>query len=569
MYRSDCNQFYALEGLYEDWVALRDHVLFNPHVGVSIDIGVLPRYADPHAPHQLDLRPYKSLPDEGFVATANAREVALRLIERCILVYIAFSSEPIRAADVGWSISQLSLRNGAFEDLEHLYRQPYVTDGMLAWPTLDEPVALRRELERVVDGAAVRDRIRSVRSTIQGAIPGPPDMVGREFDNNDLLVEVKQPDNESGYYFNGDLEICVPTFQTYTPAPEEEQRVAFFALGEELTLECLDGRAVGVEQLRARFVDSGVPVHVESADPFSTLERVLHRDFVDATAIMLAPANEDMLQRFIDPSNRAHWISLMGERRVPTILVLDHNVRVRERGTIDQLREDGIELMYPSPLPDALDLTKMLDHVVCAGHRTRYLGLRRDPAAADVSAREFAAAEFLEHFRILLGMGYDGDPRSGSMSKRLGRGPRFAISTTKTDKSSLGADGVAIVESYSLATNELVWSGTQRPSSTSPWHSLIYAAFPEIKYIVHTHWKDITYHDALAEFRTPRYVPTGHPAEAADVVTTLVATRGRHGLGGLFAILADHGEVFIGRSPAEMLKTVHVARQRAGSGVFS
>lgn len=206
--------------------------------------------------------------------------------------------------------------------------------------------------------------------------------------------------------------------------------------------------------------------------------------------------------------------------------------------------------MFPSRVPDALDLTKIIDHVICSGYRTRYAALASDEDDADAraAARERITEVFAELFEQ---HGYEGDRFSGAGSERLPDG-RLLITASKTDKLSTNPDDVAVVHEMDVVCNKVTWSGRNKPSSSVRWHSTIYDHLPWARCILHTHWKDLTYSEGLADRATAHYRLSGSRREAAEITAVLA-----HGEApAAVAVLKDHGEVFVGEDWESLLALV-------------
>ena len=102
-------------------------------------------------------------------------------------------------------------------------------------------------------------------------------------------------------------------------------------------------------------------------------------------------------------------------------------------------------------------------------------------------------------------------------------GQAFVISGTQTGAPErLGASGYARVQSFDIAANRIVSTGTVKPSSEALTHAAVYAAAPAIRCVLHVHCPDIWQAgDKLPLPSTAADIPYGTPAMAVAVADLL------------------------------------------------
>jgi CheY-like chemotaxis protein len=521
-----------LADLYDDWPTLRDWVLLNPNIDLEVGLAVklVGDGRDPK-PHEVPLTKYTTGPASTWGEGREAeRRLMSLLAERLILTYLAAQTEPPQATQEGWAITLRGL--GRLADDPVADRQPPWARqaGWGASGTDPDVPALLAEIGR---GARMTDHLTDLGNAIDARTRGA------YFRPQAVLSKLPQ---QRGWYFNGSLSLTLPPEAWHAPNEYEAQRVAFFPLADSVPFACLNGRMASPDELELRFREAGMSV--ERFGSLAEVERIADR-MPDATLAVVAPVDDDLLDSFIGGEAFETWQRVPLAERPFTILVLTDDVTVRSPEEMALLRGAGIDCMYPSRVPGALDLTKIMDHVICAGYRTRYesVQLSNDDPEARAESREVLSGLF----GFARENGYDGDSLSGAASLLLPNGD-LAVTASKTEKRSSDPADVALVHDVDVVRNRVEWSGVKKPSSSTRWHSLIYQAIPTARVILHTHWKALTYSGALGEFATSQYRLSGSRQEAAEIVCALT----RNGNDGQFAILRDHGEVFVGTSVADL-----------------
>ncbi len=514
-----------------NWPLLRDWVLLNPRINVelSITVRLVPEEKDLPV---VDLPAFRTSPTDVYGTDPTAEgALAERLIERLVLVFIAHHSQPpTDRADDGLGITNNMIRkNLAKGGLAG--GAPELPSG--GWGVTGMEPDLSAALARLAAGKGIQDKVQDLRATLREAMPRYQAIEGHALD----LIPDTSGKRGSSWYFNGDMTVRLPHEEWHQPQGAEAQKVAFFVLSEEMSFQCLGGRYAPPEELEQRFRDAGMVVErFVSLDEISDLPDRLP----DATLAVVAPVDEALLDSFVSGPARSRWSDALPTGCPPTILVLTDEVGLRSQEDMESIRAAGIDCMYPSRVEGALDLTKIIDHVICAGYRTRYGSLpsgQDDPAVRTEARQQLtrAFANLVDHFS------YDGDLRSGAASERLPDG-KLAITASKTDKLSEDPADVAIVDNFDVMRNVVTWGGEKRPSSSSRWHALIYDRLPWVRCILHTHWKFLTYDTGMAQHSTSRYRLSGSRREAAEITRALAAGRSPAAA----AVLKDHGEVFVG-----------------------
>ena len=534
---------HELSVLYDDWPRLRDLVLLNPAIEVRLSIHVEVVGEPDHDPIDLDLFELASGPSVGHGdPVRDEHRLRQMLKQRLILVFLAASTEPPFELEEGWGATERDLLRIARD------RSPE-SEHVQPWGSTEIELDTSGLLDEIANGIGFRDLLEGLTISLRQHTHRRK----LYFDAESIVAPVKFPSGR-GWFFNGGLELQLPTEYWHKPEGADQQRVAFFALADEVSFACLDGRLAAVDELELRFRNAGMDV-----ERFNALEQVASLvDYQpDATLCVLAPVGEELLSSFVAGNARELWSAAHAASGPlpPTILVLNEDVSIRSPEDMARLREIDVDCMYPTQQRDALDLTKIMDHVICAGYRVRYQPLHadRDMPAERARARGVFTAAF-EHVRAL---GYDGDSGSGAASERWTQ-DRILVTSSKTDKYSTDRDDVAIVDRVEFLGNCVHWSGERRPSSAIRWQWLIYERFPWAQCILHTHWKALTYNPALAEHRTARYRLSGSRMEAADLVRTLRSDDGQTA----FGVLRDHGEVFVASSWDRLFGLVAEVQER-------
>lgn len=133
-------------------------------------------------------------------------------------------------------------------------------------------------------------------------------------------------------------------------------------------------------------------------------------------------------------------------------------------------------------------------------------------------------------------------PLAGSISVRAPVG--FLITATHTPKDRI-EQRLSLVVEYDRRRNSVVWSGPEPPSSSVAMHAAIYSRFGNVKVIIHSHCKRITYSQSLEAVRTRSFVPDGISPGLEEAIEVLSC----HG----FTVLKGHGEVALGETVDEAM----------------
>jgi CheY-like chemotaxis protein len=513
-----------------DWPLLRDWVLLNPRIEVELSITVRLVSEEEDLP-PVDLPVFRTSPDKAYETGPTGEAMLVeRLIERLLLVFIAHHSQPpTDRADDGLGITNnMICRNLATGRTGDGVQTP---GG--GWGATGVEPDLEATLARLTRGARIQDKVQDLRATLREAMPRYQTIGG---DALNLIPEASGK-RGSSWYFNGNMALHLPTEEWHQPHGAEAQKVAFFVLSDQMAFQCLGGRYAPSDELEQRFRHAGMTV-----ERFTSLDEIVDlRDRLpEATLAVVAPVDDAQLDQFVSGPARQMWLDVGPQGRPPTILVLTDEAVLRSPEEMEKLRAAGIDCMYPSRIEGALDLTKIIDHVICAGYRTRYGSEQagEDALEARVAARPKLKKAFS---RLVDGFAYDGDLFSGAASERIDGG-RIAITASKTNKLSDDPDDVAVIDDFDVMRNIVTWRGRKRPSSSSRWHALIYDRILWASCILHTHWKSLTYNDAMEDRATSRYRLSGSRREAAEITGVLSAG----GPPAAAAVLRDHGEVFIG-----------------------
>ncbi len=123
----------------------------------------------------------------------------------------------------------------------------------------------------------------------------------------------------------------------------------------------------------------------------------------------------------------------------------------------------------------------------------------------------------------------------------------FIVTTTGSCLGTLKKDDFSYIP-LSKSKPLIHWIGKKKPSCETPMFYEIFRQMPEVKCIVHTHAKIITLSKKFSAFSTKQYIRYGLPKTGNAVVPLLK----KHN----FCILKDHGEIFVGKNPADCLKKI-------------
>jgi ribulose-5-phosphate 4-epimerase/fuculose-1-phosphate aldolase len=516
---------YPFAGMYEDWRLLRDSVLLNSEVHTELSLELIDASEQPSA----DRRGVFRLGALALDAGLTPQERSKRVLMRCMLAYLAFASEPMQgvpmqvgeteSASRGWLVSADDWVRSAFAGVSEMSEAQRE-----AWGPVVVKDLLAAEGGRV-DIARLLNPIRDMLGALKSAVPGEYLVVG---------------DKSRGFYFNGDIELQYRGSAKIVPERSANQRVLFLPQKPEFAMACREStRKVSAEALRDKMAVHGFSVtQVESVPAMANAVR-------EGDICLVGPLGRRDVDAWVRrcAENDA---SLKSIRDRDGLVVLMTTFRTllpeKKRAT---LLSYNIQLMMPSgPDVEAPSEVKLLDTLLCAHERTKYVSSHVDDDEADAEwhglVQEYLP-QFVDSHRRIAELGGVPDPLSGSASVRVGSG--MLITSTRTNKLAISSDRLALVKGFDVATAHVEWVGKNRPSSSTPWHWFVYQYYPEVHAILHTHWKPLTYSDDLAAYHTQLLVPYGTAYLGSEVVRTLE----RH-VDDRFAILHEHGEFAVGRS---------------------
>lgn len=217
----------------------------------------------------------------------------------------------------------------------------------------------------------------------------------------------------------------------------------------------------------------------------------------------------------------------------------------------------SLNIFFPDVVADGWIVVsdqKIADNAVCDTVRVKYDPLQEggDAALSDTEARFFLAAS-----RVFADEGlFLRAPTDGYLALRRDTG--FLITATRTDKVALDLQRISHVTGYDRSANRIRYNGAFLPSSDSVEAAVILGADPSIRAIVHTHASRLfTRNPAYAGRRLVPPMPYGEPALGDAVAAAL----SRAGDG--FLIMEDHGEIFAGREPMDLLDAIVDASGKA------
>lgn len=181
---------------------------------------------------------------------------------------------------------------------------------------------------------------------------------------------------------------------------------------------------------------------------------------------------------------------------------------------------------------------KIIDTIIHNTTGTKYHGvqagqsisayLNKDMAAEFDKIRELGA--FLKKHNL------NPDPYAGAIAMRVNQG--MLITAHHTDKYNITDERICYIAAYDQNQDFITWIGPNSPSSETSIAWLAFNAFRNANFLLHFHYKPITYSNKLKTYRTRLYEPYGTYAEAKAVVNKLGKTEG-------FAIAKGHGELII------------------------
>ena len=281
----------------------------------------------------------------------------------------------------------------------------------------------------------------------------------------------------------------------------------------------------------------------------------------DGKVLCLAPITLEGVNRVaeaISSSGRAHT-GFQG-------VALPHTVTADFRSSsmrhlFGTLTTQGFHLAHPELDGEETwsDPVKIADIILCETKHTRYVSNQiGDTVSVDLLEKyeaEFRAA-LAEIFAAKLFNGMT----DGSLSLRLDNG-RMLCTASRTPKepSQFTVDRLVLIEECVPAGNLVKWMGRLAPTSSTPWHSILYNRMPNISAIVHTHARQITYSTAAdaERIRSASYSKYGLPTVADSIQGILSQSP--------VAILRGHGEVSVGESFSDAVDTLISLKENVAS----
>jgi ribulose-5-phosphate 4-epimerase/fuculose-1-phosphate aldolase/CheY-like chemotaxis protein len=561
---AQASDFYPLSKLYEEWELLRDNILMNPDVRVSFELHIKQRpEATPTAVIPL---PWLSEAVDGTTAHAENKARSV-LRHRAVFVFLANASEPPQGfAEHGWTIHGRELLAGAMANIEdhpHI-RRTNGPDGrdlyVMDWH--DTEIKVNTFFESRDGEGAYETMIKTLRERLDASIEAhyrnDPVLDGPPVRGSHIIVN---PRGASGYYFNGDLELVVE--RGYQLNPEIRDAVLFHhAMAETQIFECVEGDAVDAGEIKDRLLRH-FPGKVKTV---TTVDEVV-REGRKGDILACVPADGAAIDWWFTELRSGQRVRQLARSGVRIVLVPSSDAANNVPPEVFQhLEREGIHCVYTkgyTAIPEA----KIVDAIICTGPRVKYVSR----VISDVGSEEVwgnAVSRYLPLFRRIYETSASsqilGDHLSGSASVRLDQGICL-VTSSRTDKLSLTDRDLTHIRQAGLAANEIEWTGARRPTSGSPWHAYLYGAFPQIKAILHTHNKTITYSPAFDAIRTRRYVRYG-TVEIGQAVEEILRARESE-FAGRAAILNGHGEVIVGDSLDECVATLHELHNTAAKAL--
>jgi len=218
------------------------------------------------------------------------------------------------------------------------------------------------------------------------------------------------------------------------------------------------------------------------------------------------------------------------------------------RELLHPLEEKSVVVAYSYQQSHSLvfpGINKITDTIIHNTVGTKYRGIQ---AGASVPAffekdmtceynkiRELGA--FLKKHRL------DPDQYAGSVAMRYESG--MLITAHHTNKYHITDERICFIPAYDQHQDFITWIGPHKPSSETSIAWLAFREFKKADFMLHFHYKPITYSEKFKRYRTHLYEPYGTLAEAKAVVKMFSGTDG-------FAIARGHGELIIGESIEEI-----------------
>ena len=516
---------YPFASMYEDWINLRNSILLDPRIRLGMSI----------QPKNLD-NPERAidkvdLPELFIDAGLPEKERVRRVLLRCLLVYLALVSEPLQATEKeglfgrGWLVSKSVWQTQALDKLEE------IPDKTWADLNINDLSSFHLAANSNLN---IPELVKELRQIL---------------DNPDIsAIDIVVGEAQSGYYFNGDIELLYKgqdkIIKQRAPLPNHK-KVLFLPLKDNFSFDCRPiVKQISKNELSAILCDNGYEVITVKS------RKELADKTNDPDICLVGP---------VDRSALDEWTSLCQQGD-------DSVTKIKEKGTLvvlmttfsdllspeerDMLESFRIYLMMPKADSNAISDIKLLDTLLCAHDRTKYMSCQLETRGlmalwSDIS-KEYLREFNLAHKKIGRAGGIP-DSFSGSASMR--HGEFMIITSTRTNKLKITVEDIAIVKDFDPVSFRVEWIGKRRPSSSTPWHWFIYKHFDNVNAILHTHWKKLTYSPSLSDYRTRLYVPYGTSNLGAEVVQTLERQGNQN-----FAIIREHGEFALGSTLSDAAK---------------
>jgi CheY-like chemotaxis protein len=551
---------YKFDRLYENWRELRNEVLLNPQINVRVSL-LARNAATGVGDLRIPLLSFSSYPGNRQPVEAHRLRSMLRL--RCLLTYLAAVAEPPQGlVDYGWSVAPVDLQVGAMEGFAEA-RHIRGSGSEIEWPGCKEALSLK-EFEPWEEGdGALRDSMKKIRVLLNADIAAAFKESGGDppFSADHVVVTPSELSTASklvGYFFNGDLRLGLlednQAVQATLPKPRNEAarrgRIFHWAITSEQRFACLSGEILNAQQLGNRL-----------GMVFDTVISVPGPDLVDVRkgdVLLCAPLDESGLRWWVDNCASAEIKRLL-ENEVRIILAPDGAASsALPADVFVNLAANRVHCIYTPTLGPMIPEAKIIDAIICTGARIKY---QFNQETSDRSMKMWNNATdnclrpFRDLYRTLEQREILGDPNAGSCSIRQDGGICI-ITASRSDKRGLTKGDLAYVESYSPNFEAVRWAGERAPSSCTPWHAYIYRMMPNVKAIVHTHNKPVTYSENLGTMRTDAYFWDAVWQTGVDIVKKLEKSAGA-------VVLRGHGEVSIGNNLPECTDALERLRKLA------
>ncbi len=567
------SEFYPLSVLYEDWFEFRDRILLNEAVHVEFWLRV---HNVRRGRGELIKLPRLSEPQWGENGL-RADTVASRLLHRALAGYLAHASEPPQGlVDHGWTIGPVDLQRNVAEDI-HLHPSSFAPDAELdadrlafQWDAAKGDVPLGTFLNAREGNCNISHHVGELRTSIGRDIAAHYRSVGdAPFRAEHVIVNPGWKGLPSGYFFNGDLELRLlgtvqsESDQPNAPTPRIEagadstiHRILLLAEEGEAEFECLDGAIVTADDLQMRLLQKFKDViPVDSASDATNLAR-------PGDVVLCAPIAGSGLSWWASDEARPVIVAMRAADAKVILVPSAEASNSTDPEVFQELAVRDVHCIFTRPYADAIPEAKVIDAVLCTGSRVKYISDQLDDPDRTKYWREASAAavaDFRGAYRILEEAKALGHVGSGSASIRTSEGA-YLITSSRTSKGQALAEGdLAHVVGYSPSLNMLRWVGNRKPSSSTPWHSVLYQLLPHAQAIIHTHNKEVTYSPSLASFRTAAYTPYGTSLIGIELVNHLSRVPNADAE---VAILSGHGEVAVGASLEDCARAL-IELQRA------